>query len=172
MRNIIPKRRAEFPSWSWTGWEGTVVFPEQFLDVAAEHDNNAMWEIDLEARLLGDVIEDEIKLELEVWVVEIDIRRGPFSEIFIPGVDESIAVVKEGEALHNDTLRAGSYTCFVIQRHCERVHDGVWARERVFLLSIERTDHLARRRALLTAALSPEYSFDLIKREKQVICLI
>lgn len=36
-RDVTPRRRAGFPSWSWTGWEGEVVYPEKLLDTADGH---------------------------------------------------------------------------------------------------------------------------------------
>jgi hypothetical protein len=168
-RDVTPKRRAEFPSWSWTGWEGEVAYPEKLLDAADGH-SPYISDIKLELHFLGSH-EDEI--EVEGWLVVLDVRTEPFSEIFIPGQDDSIGTVKEGLSIHNNTLKTGRYTCLVIQKLYEMMrgcHE--WRKETVFMLALERTNQQTRRQTVLTVTMFSGQDFDQIRREKQVIRLI
>lgn len=167
-RAVTPKRRAEFPSWSWTGWEGEVVYPEKLLDNADGHTPSTS-EIDLEVHFLASH-GDEI--EIEGWLLDLDVRTQPFSEIFVPGKDDSIGTVKEGESIHNNTLETGRYTCLVIQRLCEKILGRESQRETVFMLVLEQTNQQTRRQTILSVTLFPRQDFDQIRREKRVIRLI
>ncbi|KAE8395072.1 heterokaryon incompatibility protein-domain-containing protein [Aspergillus alliaceus] len=167
-RGVSPRRRAEFPSWSWTGWEGEVAYPEKLLDTADGHSPYTS-DIELELHFLSSH-EDEI--EIEGWLVDLDVRTEPFSEIFIPGQDDSIGTVKEGLSIHNNTLKTGQYTCLVIQRLYEKMrgpHE--WRKETVFMLALERINQQTRRHTVLTVTMFSGQGFDQIRREKQVIRL-
>ncbi len=54
---------------------------------------------DLELRYLSS---NENCIDVEGWCVDIDIRTKPLSEIFIPGQDQSIGTVKEGDSRVSD----------------------------------------------------------------------
>ncbi|KAF3007241.1 hypothetical protein E8E14_009234 [Neopestalotiopsis sp. 37M] len=126
-RDTKPKRRLEFPSWSWTGWEGTAMYAENLIDAAGQkHLSNTTK--DLELDYLGC---DNNYIDVEGWCVDIDIRTEPLSELFAPGQDESIGTVKEGDHKHNNTLKTGSYHCLIIQRVSERIKGRDMQREMV-----------------------------------------
>ncbi|KAH6646973.1 hypothetical protein BKA67DRAFT_540441 [Truncatella angustata] len=74
-RDVSPRRRPQFPTWSWTGWEGKVMYPGKLLDTA-----NAL---------------DENQVGVEGWSVIIDIRTEPFSELFVPRQNESLLPLKK-----------------------------------------------------------------------------
>jgi hypothetical protein len=167
-REATPKRRAEFPSWSWTGWEGEVVFPEKLLETA----NGSLaltCDIDLKLHFLAS---HENEIVVEGWVVDLDIRTEPFSEVIIPGQDDSIGTVKEGQSRHNNTLKTGRYTCLIIQRICETIRGRGSRKETVFMLALEQINQQTRRQTMLTVTLFPKQDFNQIRREKQVIRLI
>ncbi|KAF3021590.1 hypothetical protein E8E14_013565 [Neopestalotiopsis sp. 37M] len=167
-RNVNPKRRAQFPSWSWTGWEGQVIYPEIILDTAdGQGPPNHGIDLLIELR---DCRANQI--ELEGWVVDADIRTEPFSELFTHNQEESIGAVKEGAALHNNTLKSGLYHCLVIQRHCSIVPPRKSFKETVFMLAIQPEGGAYRRQGILTVTLFPNCSFDQIARSKRIIQLI
>ncbi|KAJ5511286.1 Heterokaryon incompatibility [Penicillium expansum] len=166
---VIPQRRAQFPSWSWAGWEGAVVFPEKLL---ANSDINAASEnftnIDLGSQFLAS---EGNEISVEGWVVYLDIRTDPLSELFVPGQRDSVGTVKEGHSFHNNTLNTGIYTCLVIQRLAEPTWGLDSRREIVFLLALQQTGSKIQRRTQLTVTLFRSQSFDQIPREKKVLQL-
>ncbi|KAI1435586.1 heterokaryon incompatibility protein-domain-containing protein [Xylaria sp. CBS 124048] len=168
-RGVTPKRRAMFPTWSWVGWEGEVNIPVNLRQLADGESPSALG-IDLELRFLAS---DEDTIDVEGWLVNLDIRTEPLSEVFLDGQAESIGVVKEGDSLHNNTLKTGHYTCLVIQRHCETIRGRASRKETVFLLALEvLMNQQARRRAMLTVGLFSGQSFDQFKRERRVVQLV
>lgn len=173
--DVVPKRRAKFPTWSWTGWEGGVVLPEM-IRWFGEHSFVAVDESHLQPTFLtcqGN------EIAIDGWVVELDIRTEPFSELFVPDREESIAIVKEGDLSHNNSLPTGRYTCLVIRRYTERLgwKDGdvdIKRKETWVVLAFE---HLADRqqavrRSVLTIGLFIGESSDQIVRRKEVVRLI
>jgi hypothetical protein len=103
---VKPTRRAAFPSWSWAGWGGTVQYPTDLTETATESG-------DLIPRMVS--IDDKI-VTLEGWIVTLDIRTEPFSEVVIPGTDQAIGCVTERNFKHNMTLLTGRYRCLVAAR--------------------------------------------------------
>ncbi|KAL2825644.1 hypothetical protein BDW59DRAFT_161604 [Aspergillus cavernicola] len=77
LEGATPKRRAQFPSWSWTGWEGAVVFPEKLLDYADRQSRKVV--NDLEPRFLAS---EGNEISVEGWVVHLDIRTDPIKRAF------------------------------------------------------------------------------------------
>ncbi|KAJ5654435.1 heterokaryon incompatibility protein-domain-containing protein [Penicillium lividum] len=178
--DVVPKRRANFPTWSWTGWEGGVTLPRK-LRLSDDDPAAIVNDKHLEPTFLGC---HGNELEIEGWVTKLDIRTEPFSEVFVPGREESIATVKEGESNHNNTLPTGRYTCLIIKRHieilgsnnAEIVRSGVRMKQRdtFFVLALDRIAHRrqAVRRSLLTITLFVGESSDQIVRRKEVLRLI
>ncbi|KAI0465619.1 heterokaryon incompatibility protein-domain-containing protein [Xylaria cf. heliscus] len=166
-RNSKPKRRAQFPSWSWTGWEGTAIYPEKLIDTS---DGNcpSTTHKDLEVHYLAS---NHNYIDIEGWCVDIDIRTEPFSELFILGYTQSIGTVKEGDCRHNNTLKTGRYHCLVIQRLSEKIRGRDSRKETAFLLALENSNHEIRRKALLVVTLFSGQSFDRVKRMKRIVRL-
>lgn len=177
---VVPKRRANFPTWSWTGWEGGVTLPYK-LRLLAEDPSAVVDESHLEPAFLKC---DGDEIEIDGWVVDLDIRTEPFSEVFIPGREESIATVRVGDSTHNNTLPTGRYTCLIIRRHSE-ILGSRWAendqssaklkqRDTLFVLAFDQIPHekQAVRRSLLTIALFAGESSDQIVRRREVVRLI
>lgn len=167
-KHVNPKRRAHFPSWSWTGWEGEATFPDKVIDTA-DGQGSLTDEIDLLVELHGCY---DIQIELEGWVINADIRTEPLSEIFSHNQEEPIGTVREGAAFHNNTLESGIYHCLVVQRHRENIPRRKSLKETVFILAIQPDGNVWRRQGLLTVTLFPNCSFDQITRSKRIIQLI
>ncbi|KAJ6020775.1 hypothetical protein N7540_006279 [Penicillium herquei] len=179
---VVPKRRAKFPTWSWTGYEGGVILPRKLMISAedpfalATHDVNHLEPCFLSCH--GN------ELNIEGWVMELDIRTEPFSEVFVPGREDSIATVREGESNHNNVLPTGRYTCLVVRRLLEvlgstnpafvRSGAELKRRDTLFLLALDQIAQSGQvvRRSLLTIMLFAGESSDQIVRRKEVLRLI
>ncbi|CAM1503140.1 Fc.00g079160.m01.CDS01 [Cosmosporella sp. VM-42] len=136
---VKPKRRASFPSWSWAGWEGMMGFPPGLI-------NTTGGETDLlpsVERLNGK------ELTLGGWVVTLDIRTEPFSEVVVPGSDKAVGCVTERNFKHNNTLGTGKYKCLVVARVKTNVLKNGLNNQQVFLLVLNGSK-VAQRQTVVT----------------------
>jgi hypothetical protein len=163
-----PRRRVIFPSWSWTGWEGTALIPRDILNMF-DGDRNSTVDPDLEVRIVS---LDEKELTVEGWVAELDIRTDPFSEVFVPEREDSVASVMEGNSLHNNTIPTGRYSCLVVQRQCEKNSNRNPPRQKAFLIVLEWHGDVAQRRTLITVTLFAKCDFSQVKMEKRILRLV
>lgn len=162
-----PKPRAMFPSWSWTGWEGTAVIPRDILNFF-DGDRHSAMDVDLEVHIVS--LNDK-ELTVEGWVADLDIRTDPFSEVFVPEYEDSVASVMEGNSVHNNTIPTGHYTCLVVQRQCEKNSSRNPPRQKAFLVVLELDGDVAQRRTLVTVTLFARYDFTQVKMERRIIRL-
>ncbi|KAM3073192.1 hypothetical protein ACMFMG_008904 [Clarireedia jacksonii] len=162
------RRRVEFPSWCWTGWEGQVCYRDQVLDNSDAHDTSTL-AIDFEVRFVSC---HGNELEVEGWVVDLDIRTEPLSELFIPGQEDSIASVKEGKSTQNNTLKTGRYKCLIVQRICQKIQGRKSPKETIYLLALDQTGRNSRRQAILTVMPWSGCSFDQVQHRKEVVRLV
>ena len=162
-----PRRRLDFPSWSWAGWEGTALIPPDILDTYDDPENRDR-EPDLEVRIMKC---EGNELTVEGWVVNLDIRTDPFSELFVPDQEESIATVKEGRWEHHNTFATGHYDCLVVQRQ-ERNPTRNPQRQRVFLIVLDSVAELAQRQTLITLNFFAGYDFMQTKPYKRIVRLV
>lgn len=170
--DVVPKRRTNFPTWSWTGWEGAVKLPWK-LRLMAEDPSAIIDERHMEPNFLAC---HGNEMEIEGWVMDLHIRTEPFSEVFVPGREEEISTVRERDSSHNNTLPTGCYTCLIIRRHLKILgsenSDGVRSgvklkrRDTLFVLAFDRIPHekQAVRKSLLTVTLVAGESSDQIER--------
>lgn len=167
--DVIPKRRPDFPSWSWTGWEGEVSLPVKLFSIIQDSATTTSHD-DLEPIFLG-CHDDEI--EIEGWVMELEIKTEPMSEVFLPGREESVGFAQEGEFSHHNTLPTGRYYCLVMKIHLGRITGGK-RKDTLFLLALDKStrEGLFWRRALLTVSLWPGESSDPIARRKEIVRMI
>jgi hypothetical protein len=121
---VKPKRRASFPSWSWAGWAGGVHYPVGLIAKETA-------QVDLVPRMIG--INGK-EVTLEGWVVTLDIRTDPFSELVVPGSDTAVGCVTERNFKHNNTIPSGRYRCLVAARvNKETLRNGL-QNQQVFLV--------------------------------------
>ncbi|RSL50375.1 hypothetical protein CEP54_011938 [Fusarium duplospermum] len=124
---VKPKRRAAFPSWSWAGWGGNVHYPAGLI---AEETA----QVDLVPRMI------EIngkKVTLEGWVVTLDIRTEPFSELVVPGSDTAVGCITERNFKHNNTIPSGrlqNQQVFLVVL-CQEEGSAVYERQTVLTVS-------------------------------------
>ncbi|KAJ4349580.1 uncharacterized protein N0V89_008196 [Didymosphaeria variabile] len=182
-RKSAPRRRPAFPSWCWSGWEGVVSFPE---DVLHSFDNQQQTTdgVDQEKRSVIDLriqkhrfVEIDLEPHIEScdgneltvtgWFVRLTIHTEPFSEVFIPGVEEPVAAVLERNFLHSNTLETGTYLCLVVQRHIPRDEGRGSVRQKVFIVVLERKGDWVERRTMATLTMWGGHDFFVTKPEKQ-----
>ncbi|CAK7209742.1 hypothetical protein SBRCBS47491_000544 [Sporothrix bragantina] len=119
-----PRRRVDFPSWSFVGWQGEVsyVLPENLLPTAEKSDREraemARKEIvhDLYVEFRGIDGIDKKTLQLAGWTVRFEIQTAPFSTAYIPGTDEIIGMLTQNEERHPTSLPSGVFDFVVVQR--------------------------------------------------------
>lgn len=162
-----PRRRIDFPSWSWTGWEGTALLVSDILDTYDDPINRTGTP-DLEVDIIACEGSD---LTVEGWIVRLDIRTDRFSELFVPGMEDPIATVKEGRWEHHNTLPTGHYDCLVIQRQ-DRNHGCNPCRQKAFLIVLDWLAEQAQRRSFITLNFFAGFDFMLTKPQKQRVQLI
>ncbi|KAH8799779.1 heterokaryon incompatibility protein-domain-containing protein [Xylogone sp. PMI_703] len=166
-RKCSPKRRLEFPSWSWAGWEGDVLIPEMVLELTSKRGHFDP-RTDLMVRLIA---VDGKKIVIEGWVVELEIRTEPFSEAFKLGSDEVIGSVMERNFLHNNTLQSGNYSCLVVQRTAYRITRDSREKQNVFLLLLDWNGQVATRKSIVTVTPFRGMDFMQAKPEKRLVSL-
>ena len=143
---VKPKRRASFPSWSWAGWEGTVKFPPGLIDTP-EGKTDLLPRVE---NLNGK------ELTLEGWLVTLDIRTEPFSEVIVPGSDIAIGCITERNFKHNNTLGTGKYKCLVVARVKKNALKNGLDNQQVFLLILNGTKAVQRQTVVTFSRLALE----------------
>ena len=162
-----PHRRSDFPSWSWAGWEGPARIASDILGTYDDPTSKTI-ETDLEVEIKG---LDGNERTVEGWVVNLDIKTDPLSELFVEGQPESIATVKEGRWEMHDTLKSGRYDCLVVQRH-ERNPKRNPRRQKAFLVVLDWVGDVAQRRTFITLTFFAGFEFMLTKPHKQTVRLV
>ncbi|KAJ3547000.1 hypothetical protein NM208_g1725 [Fusarium decemcellulare] len=121
---VKPNRRSAFPSWSWAGWGGSVRYPPGLIETATT-------KADLVPRMISI---NGPEVTLEGWVVTLDIRTEPFSEVIVPGSNTAIGCVTERNFKHNNTLPSGKYRCLVAARVKKEVLRNGLENQQVFMV--------------------------------------
>ncbi|KAF3034324.1 hypothetical protein E8E12_005106 [Didymella heteroderae] len=162
-----PRRRLDFPSWSWAGWEGPALIASDILDT---YDDSASRIIEID---LGVEIKwlNGNELTVEGWVVNLDIRTDPLSELFVAGQSHSIATVKEGRWEMHDTLKSGRYECLVVQCH-ERNPTRDPRRPKAFVIVLDWIGEVAQRRTFVMLTFFAGFDFMLTKLHKRTVRLV
>lgn len=159
VHSVKPKRRQDFPSWSWAGWEGTVRFPQRLL---LEQPGEPCPRSDLEPEVLA---HEGPSLTLNAWLVDLEIVTDPFSEVRVPNGTETTGFVTERNSPHPNTLPSGPYSCLVAQR--VRYAGG---RQVVVMVVLDWDGDAATRRTLITL----DVRMDLLAfgAERRVVTLV
>lgn len=168
-RAVKPRRRPDFPSWSWTGWEGIITYSDPLL--LLNEDEAWVRRYDVSTDMTAKFLTVEGKtLKLEAHIVKMDIRTEPFSEAYVFGEDTVLGSVQEGNTLHMNTLSSGTYDFLVIERLRYKPAPDRPFRQTVYMLSLDRDDesHVATRRSFVRLYLGPEVDFGVAmsRREK------
>jgi len=170
-RDTKPRRRADFPSWSWAGWEGGANIDLLLRQVSAATVLPGVRDPvrDLTVRYVG---LDGKKLTVEGWIVDLDIRTEPFSEVMVPGTDELMGMVVERNFSHPMTLPSGTYSCLVVDRVKYRIVKDGKVFQKVFMLVLEWAGEVARRRTVITLTTVGGGDFLCVKPARREVALI
>ncbi|KAI1805592.1 HET-domain-containing protein [Daldinia bambusicola] len=167
-RNVKPRRRPVFPSWSYVGWEGTVYYTDR-LDFANGRSDGLFDEAaDLIMRHVG--IEDTI-LSVDGMLVRLEVRNEPFNNAYIPETDVYLGMLQEGNLLHKSTLPQGIFYFLVVERLSFRYVPNGNARHVLYMIMLEGEEGLYSRRSTARLFVEPgldnqqEYSTFLEKRQ-------
>lgn len=127
-----PRRRSDFPSWSWVGWEGVVKYSGGMI---VETQKNTYPKVDLEPEVVS--VQGR-ELELKGWVVCLDIFTEPLSEVYIPDANGSVTgFITEGDERHPNTLPTGKYRCLVVRRIHEQPHRVGRGKQSIFMIALD-----------------------------------
>lgn len=94
-------------------------------------------ESDLILRMVG--IQDK-EVTLEGWVVELEIRTEPFSELIVPGSDTAVGCMTKRNFKHNNTISSGRYRCLVAARVKREVLRNGLQNQQVFLVVLRAVE--------------------------------
>lgn len=154
-----PHRRSGFPSWSWAGWEGDVMWSDA-LDIVnnskMRKEGYRTLRTDLIVQLKG--IQDRT-LTLYGAVVKLDIRTEPFSEAYVSGTDLLMGIVRERNFRHNNTLPPGTYDLLVIERLTFQYDQTARTRQYVYMLLLDWDGDVATRRTKVRLFIEPDVDF-------------
>ncbi|OAA58972.1 Peptidase S8, subtilisin-related protein [Niveomyces insectorum RCEF 264] len=160
-RGVKPRRRPDFPSWSFVGWAGEALYLVDILPAAAREaahsgplhrqavtvnkESQAATTSDLLVEVVGaaDVSStataNDRRLTLRCYSVRFEIRTAPFSEAYLPGTDRMMGMLLENNEHNPATLPAGVFDFAVLQR-VRRPLRGAGERHLVYLLMLEPGD--------------------------------
>ncbi|KAI0130147.1 heterokaryon incompatibility protein-domain-containing protein [Xylariales sp. AK1849] len=147
-RWVKPRRRPNFPSWSWAGWEGQVLYTEP-LDLVGAPDGPKRHDkrVDMSVRYLG--VNDKM-VTLEGSLLTLEIRNEPFNDAYIPRTDVLVGIIQQGNVLHKNTLPAGVFTFLVIERlQCRFTADGHVNHTLFMIMLVEETDGMFSRKTMV-----------------------
>jgi hypothetical protein len=162
-RWVKPLRRPAFPSWSWTGWEGQAVY-SGVLDQSSRNERGYVdISTSMTAQFIG--IKDQV-LTLDAYVVTLDVRTDPFSEAFIPGIDDPLGLIKEGNSLHNNTLPSRTEDFLIVERVRYRVASDRPFREDIYMLLLDWDQGIAVRRTKVRLFIGSDKDFDKVGARK------
>lgn len=140
-----PKRRPDFPSWSWAGWEGKARFLHGLVGMVEAQDQGPKFDLMPQVKILKGK-----ELTIEGWVADLDIRTEPLSEVVVPGTKKTVGCVKEKNAQHNNTLPSGKYKCLVVARVKQGILRNGRKNQRVFMITLKGAGRVFERQTVIT----------------------
>lgn len=167
-RSVNPRRRPDFPSWSFTGWEGQAVYSGP-LDIRHKNERGRTdVSTHMTARFVG--IDDQV-LTLEAYIVKLEIRTDPFSDAYVPGTEDLLGPVRERNFLHNNTLPSKTDDFLIVERIRYRVAPDRPFREDLYLLLLDWDGHVAQRRTKVRLFLGPDVDIEKASPQLQQVRL-
>ncbi|KAI0121825.1 HET-domain-containing protein [Daldinia grandis] len=151
-RTVRPRRRPDFPSWSYVGWEGTAGYTDR-LDFATGRPDGRFDEgADQILRYVG--FEDTI-LTIDGVLIRLEVRNEPFNNAYIPGTDFLLGVLQEGNFLHKNTLPQGIFDFLVVERLSFRYAPDSNVRHVVYMIMLDGEVGSYSRRAMVRLFVEP-----------------
>ncbi|KAK2590137.1 hypothetical protein QQS21_012190 [Conoideocrella luteorostrata] len=145
MRWVKPRRRKDFPSWSFVGWEGEAGYTDALV-LKGSNQTRFDDEVDIGVELVG--VHDKV-LTLKGYHVTLEIRNEPFSNAYVPGSDMLVGILQEGGSLHNNTLPTGIFEFIIVERWRYRHSQGENVRHTLFLILQDLAGGIPTRRSMV-----------------------
>ncbi|KAI0138500.1 HET-domain-containing protein [Hypoxylon sp. NC0597] len=151
-RGIRPRRRPDFPSWSYVGWEGEVNFTDKLNLVNGGSSERFDETVDLGLNYVR--IEGKV-LTVDGILLKLEVRNEPFNNAYIPGTDFLVGVLQEGNFLHKNTLPPGVFDFLVVERLSFRYAPQSSIRQTLYLIMLTRDGEVFGRRAMVRLYVEP-----------------
>ncbi|OTA60820.1 HET-domain-containing protein [Hypoxylon sp. EC38] len=151
-RGTKPRRRPDFPSWSYVGWEGEVNFTDKLNLVKGGSSERFDETVDLVVNYVG--VEYKM-LTVDGILLKLEIRNEPFNNAYIPETDFLLGVLHEGNFLHKNTLPPGVFDFLVIERLSFRYAPQSSIRHILYMIMLDRDPELFSRRAMVRLYVEP-----------------
>ncbi|KAI1144435.1 HET-domain-containing protein [Hypoxylon sp. FL0543] len=151
-RSIRPRRRPDFPSWSYVGWEGEVGFTDKLNLVNGGSSERFDETIDLALSYVG--MEDKI-LTVYGILIKLEVRNEPFNNAYIPATDFLVGVLQEGNFLHKNTLPEGVSDFLVVERLSFRYGPRSSIRHILYMIMLDRNGETHSRRTMVRLYVEP-----------------
>lgn len=151
-RGVRPRRRPDFPSWSYVGWEGEVNFTDKLNLVNGGSSERFDETVDLGLNYVG--IEGKV-LTVDGILLKLEVRNEPFNNAYIPGTDFLVGVLQEGNFLHKNTLPPGVFDFLVVERLSFRYAPQSSIRQILYLIMLNRDGEVFGRRAMVRLYVEP-----------------
>lgn len=170
-RNVKPRRRPGFPSWSFVGWQGMAIYNEALDLVRGGEIVRYDPSVDMSARYVA--IRDNV-LSVEANRLTLEIRNEPFNDAYVPGTDALVGMLHEGNHLHKNTLPAGVFDFLVVERLSARAAPESRLRHTLYMIMLEGGDRgVASRRTMVRLFVEPGFEtqegyHELVKRREVV----
>jgi hypothetical protein len=156
-RRVKPRRRKDFPSWSFVGWEGEAGYTDTFDFKGGSDVRTGRFDAKVDMGVRFVEAEDKT-LTLEGYVAKLEIRNEPFNDAYVPGTDVLVGMLQEGEVLHMTTLPPGVFEFVVVERLMYRSSPEGRARETLYLLMPgDEEDGIPTRRCMVRLYVDPDF---------------
>ncbi|KAI1413579.1 HET-domain-containing protein [Hypoxylon sp. FL1857] len=152
-RGVKPRRRPDFPSWSYVGWEGEVNFTDKLNLMNGGSSERFDEAVDLGLSYVG--IEDKM-LDVEGILLRLEVRNEPFNNAYIPETDFLVGVLHEGNVLHKNTLSPGIFDFLIIERLGFRYAPQSSIRHTLYMVMLNRDGEVFSRRAMVRLYVEPK----------------
>jgi len=157
-RTATPRRRNDFPTWAWCGWQGKAIYSAP-LDLTKEYQDSPHIMTDLTVEF---VRHDNQILTVRGYQVRLDIRKEPFSEAFVPDTNSSLGPVVEGDLPpHKNNLTSGRYVFLVVERL--KYGEAHPLKEKVYMLLLDWDGFFWLRNTQVLLILEPGLKFEIAK---------
>lgn len=136
-QTVKPRRRPDFLSWSYLGWEGKAANNDR-LDFPIEPERTPGRHEETTDMILGYVRIEGTILTVDGVLVRLEVRNEPFNNACIPGTDFLLGILQEGNFLHKNTLPQGVFDFLVVEKLSFRYAPDSNVRHVVYMIILGR----------------------------------
>lgn len=156
-RWVKPRRRKDFPSWSFVGWEGEASYTDGLDFEAGSRTEIRRFDVKVDMSVRFVEVEDKI-LTLEGYVATLEIRNEPFNDAYVPGMDVLVGMLQEGDVPHKNTLPPGVFEFVVVERLTYRHSPEGRVRKTLYLLMLgDEEGGIPTRRSMVRLYVDPDF---------------